>query len=45
MGMIAQFPPLWRKVMHPRVREWRRTFYPEITDWTPYIRGETPMPR
>jgi alkane 1-monooxygenase len=45
MGMIAQYPPLWRKVMHPRIREWRRTFYPEVTDWTPYVRGETPMPR
>ncbi len=45
MGIVALIPPLWRRTMNPRVREWRRTFYPEITDWTPYIRGETPMPR
>ncbi len=33
MTMIALVPPLWRRVMNPRVRAWRRQFYPEITDW------------
>lgn len=45
MGVAALIPPLWRRMMHPRIREWRRTHYPEIADWTPYIRGETPLPR
>lgn len=39
MCVIAQFPPLWRRMMNPRVRRWRRTFYPEVTDWAPYARG------
>jgi alkane 1-monooxygenase len=45
MGIIALIPPLWRRTMHPRIREWRRRHYPEIADWAPYARGETPMPR
>jgi len=39
MTMAALLPPLWRRVMNPRVRAWRRQFYPDITDWTPYNRG------
>lgn len=45
MTMVAMVPPLWRKVMNPRVRKWRAMYYPEITDWWPYTRAETPMPR
>ena len=45
MTMIAMVPPLWRRVMNPRVRAWRRRFYPEIEDWTPYTQGTTPPPR
>lgn len=45
MTMAAMVPPLWRRVMNPRVRAWRRAFYPDITDWKPYNRAETPMPR
>ncbi|SDY20887.1 alkane 1-monooxygenase [Citreimonas salinaria] len=45
MTMAAMVPPLWRRVMNPRVRAWRRRFYPEITDWKPYNRAETPLPR
>ena len=33
MTMMALIPPLWRRVMNPRVRTWRAMFYPEITDW------------
>jgi alkane 1-monooxygenase len=45
MTMAAMVPPLWRRVMNPRVRAWRRRFYPDITDWTPYNKGRTPLPR
>jgi alkane 1-monooxygenase len=45
MGMVALFPPFWRRLMHPRIRDWRRRHYPEISDWTPYVRAETPLPR
>jgi alkane 1-monooxygenase len=33
MTLLALVPPLFRRVMNPRVRAWRRQFYPEITDW------------
>ena len=45
MTTLALVPPLWRRVMNPRVRAWRRHFYPEIEDWTPYRRGTLPLPR
>jgi alkane 1-monooxygenase len=34
MAMAAMVPPVWRRIMNPRVRAWRRQFYPGITDWT-----------
>ena len=45
MTMAAMIPPLWRRIMNPRVRAWRARYYPEITDWGPYSRAETPLPR
>ncbi|WP_432255112.1 alkane 1-monooxygenase [Limimaricola sp. AA108-03] len=45
MGVAALIPPVWRRMMNPRVRAWRRRFYPEVTDWGPYKRGELPRPR
>ncbi|MFK7834609.1 MAG: alkane 1-monooxygenase [Sulfitobacter sp.] len=45
MTMAAMMPPLWRRVMNPRVRAWRRSYYPEITDWTDYNKHRTPHPR
>ena len=45
MTMAAMVPPLWRRIMNPRVRAWRRAWYPDIEDWTPYNRGTTPMPK
>lgn len=39
MTAMAMVPPLWRRVMNPKVRQWRRTYYPEITDWAPYKAG------
>jgi alkane 1-monooxygenase len=45
MTMLAMMPPMWRKVMNPRVRHWRATHYPEITDWRAYNHARTPLPR
>lgn len=45
MTMMAMVPPLWRRVMNPRVRAWRQRHYPEITDWAPYAKGGLPPPR
>ena len=44
MTTIALIPPLWMKVMNPRVRAWRRQFYPEIEDWSAYDAGANPSP-
>jgi alkane 1-monooxygenase len=43
MGIIAMIPPLWRRMMNPRVRNWRRQFYPDITDWHAYNKGLNPV--
>ena len=45
MAILAMVPPVWRRVMNPKVRQWRRTYYPEIEDWSDYNRSATPMPR
>ncbi|QYK42413.1 MAG: alkane 1-monooxygenase [Paracoccaceae bacterium] len=45
MTMAAMVPPLWRRVMNPRVREWRRRYYPDVTDWMPYNKGANPVPK
>jgi len=45
MTMAAVVPPLWRRIMNPRVRAWRKKYYPEITDWAPYKNATNPMPR
>ncbi len=45
MTMAAMVPPLFRRIMNPRVRAWRKKYYPEITDWTPYKTATNPMPR
>ena len=44
MGFVAMVPPIWRRVMNPRVRKWRADHYPEITDWVPYKTGAHPVP-
>ncbi len=44
MTTLAMIPPVWRRVMNPRVRKWHADFYPEIKDWGPYKRGEHPLP-
>jgi alkane 1-monooxygenase len=45
MTMAAMIPPLWRRVMNPRVRDWRRRHYPHITDWSAYNAATNPPPR
>ena len=45
MAAMALIPPLWRRVMNPRVRKWRAMYYPEITNWKPYNKATTPPPR
>ena len=45
MTIAAMMPPVWRRIMNPRVRRWREMYYPEITDWRPYNRAANPMPR
>ena len=45
MTLTAMIPPLWRRVMNPRVRKWRAMYYPEITDWSAYKTASNPMPR
>ena len=45
MTTMAMIPPLWKRVMNPRVRAWRRQFYPDITDWKPYNKALNPPPR
>lgn len=45
MTMAAMVPPIWRRVMNPRVRQWRQMYYPEITDWVPYNKARNPLPR
>ncbi len=45
MGAIAMIPPVWRRVMNPRVRAWRKTYYPDVSDWQPYNKATNPLPR
>jgi alkane 1-monooxygenase len=42
MTLAALVPPIWRRVMNPRVRAWRRQFYPDITDWMAYNKAANP---
>ncbi len=45
MAVFAMVPPLWRRVMNPKVKAWRAQHYPDIVDWQPYNKARTPMPR
>ncbi len=44
MTLAAMVPPVWRRVMNPRVRAWRQQYYPEITDWKAYNKANNPWP-
>jgi alkane 1-monooxygenase len=43
MTMAAMVPPLWKRIMNPRVRAWRKQNYPDITDWVAYNKGLNPV--
>lgn len=45
MVVAALIPPLWLRMMNPRVRKWRAMYYPEITDWAAYKAASNPQPR
>ncbi len=45
MTTVAMMPPLWKRVMNPRVKRWRAMYYPEITDWQTYNKLAHPSPR
>lgn len=45
MTLAALVPPIWRRVMNPKVRAWRKQFYPEIRDWSAYKTATNPMPK
>lgn len=45
MTFAAMIPPLWKRIMNPRVKAWRAQFYPEIEDWQPYNKALNPAPR
>lgn len=42
MTMAAMIPPLWKRIMNPRVKAWRRKYYADIVDWHPYNKGLNP---
>ncbi len=44
MTMAAMVPPLWKRVMNPRVKAWRKQYYPDIADWHPYNKALNPAP-
>lgn len=43
MTMAAMLPPLWKRIMNPRVKAWRKRHYPDITDWHAYNKGLNPI--
>ena len=45
MTIAAMIPPLWKRIMNPRVKAWRDQYYPEISDWRAYNKHATPLPR
>jgi alkane 1-monooxygenase len=45
MTAAAMVPPVWRRIMNPKVRAWRKKYYPEVEDWMPYKTATNPMPR
>jgi alkane 1-monooxygenase len=45
MTAAAMIPPLWKRIMNPKVWAWRKQHYPEITDWADYNKARHPMPR
>ena len=44
IAFAAMVPPLWRRIMNPKVRAWRERYYPDIEDWDDYKYGRNPLP-
>lgn len=44
MTMAAMVPPVWKRIMNPRVKAWRKRYYPDITDWHAYNKALNPGP-
>lgn len=45
MGFVSLIPPLWKRIMNPRVKAWRAQHYPDIIDWSAYNTASNPLPR
>lgn len=48
MSISALIPPVWRRIMNPKVKAWRKQYYPDIAtfeEWEPYKMGTNPMPK
>ena len=45
MTAAAMIPPLWKRIMNPRVKAWRKRYYPDTEDWHPYNKALNPVPR
>jgi len=45
MTTAALVPPLFKRMMNPRVRKWRKVNYPDIKDWRSYNKALNPSPR
>lgn len=43
MTVAAMIPPVWRRVMNPRVQAWRARHYPDISDWSPEAHAADPV--
>jgi len=43
MTMAAMVPPVWKRLMNPRVKAWRKRHYPDIADWRPYNKALNPV--
>ncbi len=44
LAAIALVPPVWFRLINPRVRKWRAMYYPEIIDWSAYKSAGNPPP-
>ena len=45
MTIAAMVPPVWKKIMNPRVKAWRQQHYPDVEDWHPYNKALNPQPK
>ena len=43
MTAAAMLPPVWKRMMNPRVKAWRKRHYPDITDWHAYNKALNPV--